>query len=451
MRSEEARAEDYDYLLGMAMWSLTHERKEELLRKKQEKKQELEILMATSKEDMWRTDLKEFVKKLDEFEQKQRDNRESAGKKVMKKKDGSRKKAALGPSPAKGIRILPQISNELRKKASAANDKKEKKNQKDVFGKSLKDKMAEFDEPDEFDDMADDKEHNRSLSDRLGFNLKAEEKSTKSKIKKESSEKSKDIKNKKKRGKSPWEDASASNSDVNMSGSSDSGSDFEVFKEKQKLTVLARPERERKTVNYQLGDDSDSNQGIKSSSEEESVSKVGAIKNGHVGKNAILSDSEQDSDNQDKRINGKMATKQKKINAMFSNQTDSKKDHNEPGCDNAFDDLIQNGNSNFSSAAQENKNGGSVAMKNGGNPYESDSDESPYHKNGKNAVVPKLSSSPKSSQFQFSDSDSTDEVIGRSSSDDEFIPTKETFPKRKPQADKKKVNAKPIKSKVRTI
>merc|ERR1711934_7184 len=101
MRSEEARAEDYDYLLGMAMWSLTHERKEGLLRKKQEKKQELEILMATSKEDMWRTDLKEFVKKLDEFEQKQRDNRESAGKKVMKKKDGSRKKAALGPSPAK--------------------------------------------------------------------------------------------------------------------------------------------------------------------------------------------------------------------------------------------------------------------------------------------------------------------------------------------------------------
>merc|ERR1719367_1406035 len=83
-------------------------------------------------------------------------------------------------SPLKeGIRIVPQISGEMKKKAFAANEKKEKKNAKDAFGKSLKDKMAEFDEPDEFDDMADDKDHNRSLSDRLGFNLKAEEKAKK--------------------------------------------------------------------------------------------------------------------------------------------------------------------------------------------------------------------------------------------------------------------------------
>ena len=178
IRTDEAKAEDFDYLLGMAMWSLTLERKEELLRKKQEKKKELDKLNSTSKEDMWRADLKEFVKNLDEFEKKQREDREP--KKVTKKKDGGRKKAALGPTPVKGIRILPHISDELKKKASAANEKKEKKNQKDVFGKSLKDKMAEFDEPDEFDDMADDKEHNRSLSDRLGFDLKAEEKSKKS-------------------------------------------------------------------------------------------------------------------------------------------------------------------------------------------------------------------------------------------------------------------------------
>ena len=39
---EDAKDSDYDYLLGMAMWSLTAEKKEELLRKKDEKHKELD-------------------------------------------------------------------------------------------------------------------------------------------------------------------------------------------------------------------------------------------------------------------------------------------------------------------------------------------------------------------------------------------------------------------------
>ena len=39
---EDARDSDYDYLLGMAMWSLTAEKKEELLRKKDDKHKELD-------------------------------------------------------------------------------------------------------------------------------------------------------------------------------------------------------------------------------------------------------------------------------------------------------------------------------------------------------------------------------------------------------------------------
>lgn len=39
---EDARDSDYDYLLGMAMWCLTAEKKEELLRKKEEKHKELD-------------------------------------------------------------------------------------------------------------------------------------------------------------------------------------------------------------------------------------------------------------------------------------------------------------------------------------------------------------------------------------------------------------------------
>jgi DNA topoisomerase-2 len=39
---EDAKDADYDYLLGMAMWSLTAEKKEELLKKKDDKHKELD-------------------------------------------------------------------------------------------------------------------------------------------------------------------------------------------------------------------------------------------------------------------------------------------------------------------------------------------------------------------------------------------------------------------------
>jgi hypothetical protein len=58
----------------MAMWSLTAEKKDELIRKKEEKQKELDELRRTSKEDMWRKDLKEFLKKLDEVEAKERED-----------------------------------------------------------------------------------------------------------------------------------------------------------------------------------------------------------------------------------------------------------------------------------------------------------------------------------------------------------------------------------------
>merc|ERR1712088_937509 len=91
-RSEDAKADDFDYLMSMPMWSLTTERKEYLLKKKEEKQKELNDLRATSKEDLWRMDLKEFVMKLDEVEKKKQDEEEKASGKLNKKKDGGRKK-----------------------------------------------------------------------------------------------------------------------------------------------------------------------------------------------------------------------------------------------------------------------------------------------------------------------------------------------------------------------
>lgn len=56
------------------MWSLTAEKIEELLRKKDDKHKELEDLKRTSKEELWERDLKEFLTKLDEVELKERED-----------------------------------------------------------------------------------------------------------------------------------------------------------------------------------------------------------------------------------------------------------------------------------------------------------------------------------------------------------------------------------------
>lgn len=62
----------FDYLLGMSMWMLTEERKNELLKQKDAKLHELDILKKKTKEDLWREDLDVFMEKLDSVEDKER-------------------------------------------------------------------------------------------------------------------------------------------------------------------------------------------------------------------------------------------------------------------------------------------------------------------------------------------------------------------------------------------
>ena len=406
------------------MWSLTMERKEDILKKKEEKVKELNDLRATSKEDLWRMDLKEFIQKLDEVEKKKQEEEENASGKLNKKKDGGRKKAMPMSPAVKGIRILPTISSELKKKASAAIEKKEKKSQKDAFGKSLKDKMAEFDEPDEFDEMADDKAHNRSLSDRLGFKLKAEEKPKKPKSKpKTTPPKSKA------KGKKPWEDSGSSNSDDSMSAFSGSESDSGSFARNGDFIAKDRPGRERKTINYKFEeDDSDSNQGMNGGNVEK------ASLNGNMVKKESSSDSE-DSDIKEMR---KMPAKQAKINTMFSSLATTKKESKSSESDNAFDSLVDNKNLAPTNRSPIKPNGSFAASKNGSNPYETDSDDDRRPKNG-GVLQEKKQSSPKNSNYMFSDdSDDSRDIIAKSSSEDEFIPSK----KKAVQNKKKKVDVK---------
>lgn len=66
----------FDYLLGMSMWMLTEERKNELLKQKDKKLHELEVLKKLSNKDIWREDLDVFMEKLDAVEEQERKEEE---------------------------------------------------------------------------------------------------------------------------------------------------------------------------------------------------------------------------------------------------------------------------------------------------------------------------------------------------------------------------------------
>ncbi|OSS53917.1 hypothetical protein B5807_01170 [Epicoccum nigrum] len=57
----EVNANDYDYLLGMAIWSLTQERVEKLLRQIGDKEDEIDALIKLTPKDLWNIDLDAFV------------------------------------------------------------------------------------------------------------------------------------------------------------------------------------------------------------------------------------------------------------------------------------------------------------------------------------------------------------------------------------------------------
>ncbi|ORY32816.1 DNA topoisomerase [Naematelia encephala] len=58
---DEGLASDYDYLLGMAIWSLTAEKVQQLLNERDGKEQELVILLKLSPQDIWNADLDRFL------------------------------------------------------------------------------------------------------------------------------------------------------------------------------------------------------------------------------------------------------------------------------------------------------------------------------------------------------------------------------------------------------
>ena len=85
----------FDYLLGMSMWMLTEERKNELLKQRDLKLSELSTLKAKTPKSIWVEDLDAFMKKLDEVENKERMEEQQIVKKLSKTAAASGKSRAI--------------------------------------------------------------------------------------------------------------------------------------------------------------------------------------------------------------------------------------------------------------------------------------------------------------------------------------------------------------------
>uniref|UniRef100_A0A182K2H0 DNA topoisomerase 2 n=1 Tax=Anopheles christyi TaxID=43041 RepID=A0A182K2H0_9DIPT len=83
----------FNYLLGMSMWMLTDERKNEILKQRDQKLAELKSLEAKTSQILWIDDLDVLSRKLDEVEEKERLDAISTEKKL---KAGSMKSSAMG-------------------------------------------------------------------------------------------------------------------------------------------------------------------------------------------------------------------------------------------------------------------------------------------------------------------------------------------------------------------
>ncbi|CAG9855568.1 unnamed protein product [Phyllotreta striolata] len=161
----------YDYLLGMSMWSLTEERKNELLRQRDNKIMELNTLKKphprTYGGTIWTGSSKNSIKSRRKTPQSTKKNRYKGKKRNLKENHSQglvqgKKKfnfADILPSPA-GKRVAPTISEDLKKKIQSAVKAKAK-----AKSKLFKTENSIAEEMDEFDEMVKSK---KTLKDKLG-------------------------------------------------------------------------------------------------------------------------------------------------------------------------------------------------------------------------------------------------------------------------------------------
>ncbi|XP_018314763.1 DNA topoisomerase 2 isoform X2 [Mycetomoellerius zeteki] len=151
--------ENFDYLLGMTMWSLTREKKEDLLRQRDEKIAELKRLQVRTPISLWKEDLDNLLTELNKVEDKEQ-------KEQIKSKQAVKKPPSKFYSKMEDTRrIVPIIDVELKKKIEKADivskDKKE-----GIKKSRVKKEQTSMEEKDEFDTLVDS--NTKSLEQRLG-------------------------------------------------------------------------------------------------------------------------------------------------------------------------------------------------------------------------------------------------------------------------------------------
>ncbi|XP_025075601.1 DNA topoisomerase 2 isoform X2 [Pogonomyrmex barbatus] len=166
--------ENFDYLLGMTMWSLTKEKKDEQLRQRDEKIGELKRLQARTPISLWKEDLDNLLAELNKLEEKEQ-------KDQIKSKQNEKKPPSRFYKMEDTRRIIPVIDVELKKKIEKADivskDKKE-----GIKKPRVKKEQVSMEEKDEFDTLVDS--NIKSLEHRLGNSPeKMEKKATKKGLK----------------------------------------------------------------------------------------------------------------------------------------------------------------------------------------------------------------------------------------------------------------------------
>lgn len=146
----------YNYLLGMNLWSLTLEYKEQLLKKRDEKIHELNLLKKKSREDLYQDDLAKFLEELDKVEQQEKEDDGSSAdpKKKAKSAPVKNRKALMEacPSPI-GRKVQPNVDDMIKKYETVA---KSKENKGKRGPKKTKDDKDVKEEKDDFDLLAED-------------------------------------------------------------------------------------------------------------------------------------------------------------------------------------------------------------------------------------------------------------------------------------------------------
>ncbi|XP_011168143.1 DNA topoisomerase 2 isoform X2 [Solenopsis invicta] len=259
--------ENFDYLLGMTMWSLTKEKKDDLLRQRDEKIAELKRLQARTPMSLWKEDLDSLLAELNKLEEKEM-------KEQKKSKQSDKKPPSRFYSKTEDTRrIAPVIDVELKKKIEKADIVSKDKKEGIVKKPRAKKDQVSMEEKDEFDTLVDS--NTKSLEHRLGNSPEKMEKKTSKKGLKQTTLPFKPLK---KGAKKKDKDDSDESDDI----------DFGSISPLPQPRTSRRAAATKKKYNMSSSDSDDSNDVFGPSSDSEQTPK----KKDPVAKKESLSDSD---------------------------------------------------------------------------------------------------------------------------------------------------------------